>query len=137
MSIGYILSSSAQFIGGNLADKHSRRKLSSLSRLFSVPFIAVQPFFASFMFFAPMYVLEGIGEGIDGPSTNAILASSARSEHRGFDFSIVNLLGNVGSTIGFIGMGYFLDSMGFILPFILRAIVYVLVALLVYMKLKD
>jgi len=137
MSIGYIISSSAQFIGGNLADKHSRRKLASLSRLLSAPFIAVQPFFVSFMFFAPMYVFEGIGEGLGSPCTNAILASSARSEHRGFDFSIVNLLGNVGSTIGFIGMGVFLDSMGFILPFIVRAIVYVLVALLIYIKLKD
>jgi hypothetical protein len=46
-------------------------------------------------------------------------------------------MGNVGSTIGFIGMGLFLESMGFILPFILRAIVYVLAALLIYMKLKD
>jgi MFS family permease len=137
MSIGYIISSSAQFIGGNLADRHSRRKLASLSRLFSAPFIAIQPVFASFMFFAPMYVLEGIGEGLSGPCTNAILASSARSEHRGFDFSIVNLLGNVGSTIGFIGMGLFLDTMGFILPFIVRAIVYVLVALLIYARLKD
>lgn len=137
MSIGYILSSSAQFIGGNLADKHNRRKLASLSRLLSVPFIAVQPFFPSFMFFASMYVLEGVGEGLNSPCTNAILASSARSEHRGFDFSIVNLLGNVGGTIGFIGMGFFLDSIGFILPFIIRAIVYVLVALLIYLKLKD
>jgi MFS family permease len=137
MSVSYILSSSAQFIGGNLADKYNRRKLASLSRLLSSPFIIVQPFFPSFMFFASMYVFEGIGEGLSGPCTNAIVASSVRPEHRGFDFSAVNLLGNVGGTIGFIGMGFFLDSMGFIFPFVARAVVYVIAAMLIYLKLKD
>jgi len=137
MSVSYILSSSAQFVGGNLADKHNRRKLAGFSRLLSVPFILVQPFFPSFMFFASMYVLEGFGEGLGGPCINAILASSARPKHRGFEFSVYNLLGNVGSTIGFIGMGFFLESMGFILPFVIRAVVYALVALLFYLKLKD
>lgn len=137
MSIGYILSSSAQFIGGNLADRYNRRKLASLSRLLSAPFIMVQPLFPSFMFFASMYVFEGIGEGLSGPCNNAIVASSARPKHRGFDFSVVNLLGNVGGTIGFIGMGFFLDSMGFVFPFVIRAIVYIIAAMLIYLKLKD
>jgi sugar phosphate permease len=137
MSIGYILSSSAQFFGGNLADKYSRRKLASVSRLLSAPFILVQPFFPSFTFFASMYVFEGIGEGLNGPCSYAIIASSARPEHRGFDFSVVNLLGNVGGTIGFIGMGFFLDSMGFVFPFVVRTIVYIIAAILIYFKLKD
>lgn len=137
MSISYILSSSTQFIGGSLADRYSKRKLASLSRLLSFPFILVQPFFPSFMFFAAMYVFEGIGEGLGGPCNNAIVASSARPKHRGFDFSIVNLLGNIGGTIGFVGIGFFLDSTGFVLPFVVRAIVYVIVATLIYLKLKD
>jgi MFS family permease len=137
MSISYILSSSTQFIGGSLADRYSKRKLASFSRLLSSPFIMVQPFFPSFTFFATMYVFEGIGEGLGGPCNNAIVASSARLKHRGFDFSIVNLLGNIGGTIGFIGIGFFVDSAGFVLPFVLRAIVYVIVATLIYLKLKD
>ncbi len=137
MSIGYILTSATQFIGGNLADKHNRRKLASFFFLISAPFIMVQPIFPSFQFFALMYVLEGITEGIKRPSENAIAASSVRSKHRGFDFSVINLLGNIGSTIGFIGIGFIVETTGFVYPFVARATAYVFVALLIYLKLKD
>jgi predicted MFS family arabinose efflux permease len=64
-------------------------------------------------------------------------ASSVRAEHRGFDFSILNLLGNVGSTIGFVGMGYILDNVGFAYPFVIRAAAYFFVVALIYLGLKD
>ena len=137
MSVGYILSSSTQFIGGNLADKYSRRKLATFFFLVSAPFIAVQPLFPYFLYFASMYVLEGIGEGLSHPSRDAIVASSVRPKHRGFDFSIVNLLGNVGSTIGFLGIGFICDTVGFVYPFVIRAMAYIVVAVLIYLKLTD
>jgi MFS family permease len=137
MSTGYILTSSTQFIGGNLADKYSRRKLASLFYLLSAPFILVQPLYLSFVFFALMYVLEGIGEGLYQPCANAMRASSVRDKHRGFDFSVLNLLGNVGGTIGFVGMGFILDTMGFAYPFVIRAVAYVFVAVLIYLGLRD
>ena len=137
MSVSYILVSSTQFIGGNLADKYNRRKLASLFFLVSAPFIAVQPFFPYFTYFASMYMLEGIGEGLSHPCRNAILASSVRAKHRGFEFSIVNLLGNIGSMIGFLGIGYILDTSGFVYPFFIRAILYIVVAILIYFKLAD
>lgn len=137
MSVGYILSSSTQFIGGNLADKYNRRKLASLFFLVSAPFIGVQPLFPYFPYFASMYVLEGIGEGLSHPCRDAIVASSVRPEHRGFDFSIVNVLGSVGNTMGFLGIGLVCDTVGFVYPFVLRAIVYVFVAALIYLKLTD
>ncbi len=137
MSVGYVLTSSTQFIGGNLADKYSRRKLASLFFFVSAPFIAVQPLFPYFPYFASMYVLEGIGEGLSHPSRDAIVASSVRSKHRGFDFSIVNLIGNVGNTIGFVGIGFICKTVGFVYPFLLRAIVYIFVAILIYLKLTD
>ena len=137
MSVSYILVSSTQFVGGNLADKYSRRKLASFFFLVSAPFIAVQPLFPYFLYFASMYVLEGVGEGLNHPCSNAIVASSVRSKHRGFDFSIVNLLGNVGGTIGFLGIGFILDTVGFVYPFAIRAMAYIVVAILIYFKLKD
>jgi MFS family permease len=137
MSAGYILTSSTQFIGGSLADKYNRRKLASLFYLLSAPFILVQPFYLSFVYFALMYVLEGFGEGLFQPCANAMRASSVRTEHRGFDFSILNLLGNVGGTIGFIGMGYILDTLGFVYPFVMRAIVYFLIVALIYVGIRD
>ncbi len=137
MSVGYILTSSTQFIGGSLADKYNRRKLASLFYLSSAPFILVQPFYLSFVYFASMYVLEGFGEGLFQPCASAMRASSVRAEHRGFDFSILNLLGNVGGTIGFIGMGYILDNVGFAYPFVIRAAAYFFVVALIYLGLKD
>jgi MFS family permease len=137
MSASYILTSSTQFIGGSLADKYSRKKLSVIFFLLSAPFILVQPLYQSFIFFAAMYFLEGIGEGLNHPCNNAIVAASARSEHRGFDFSIVNLLGNIGSVIGFVGIGLILETFGFTIPFIIRAVAYVLAAMLVFILLKD
>lgn len=137
MSVSYILTSSTQFIGGNLADKYNRRKFASFFYLLSAPFIMVQPIFPFFPYFAFMYVLEGIGEGLNHPFTNAIVASSVRLKHRGFDFSVISLLGNVGSTIGFLGIGFILGTSGFVYPFVMRAIVYVFVALLIYLKLTD
>lgn len=137
MSVSYIIVSSTQFIGGNLADKYSRRKLASLFFLISAPFIAVQPFFPYFTYFASMYLLEGIGEGLSHPCRDAIVASSVRPKYRGFEFSIVNLLGNIGGTIGFLGMGYILDTWGFVYPFAIRAMTYVVVAILIYFKLAD
>lgn len=137
MSVSYILVSSTQFIGGNLTDKYNRRKLASIFYLVSAPFIMAQSLSLSFPYFASMYVLEGIGEGLNHPCTNAIVASSVRPKHRGFDFSIVNLLGNVGSTLGFLGMGLILDNTGFVYPFLIRAIAYILVATLVYLKITD
>jgi DHA1 family solute carrier family 18 vesicular amine transporter 1/2 len=137
MSIGYIITSSTQFIGGSLADKYNRRKLASIFYLVPAPFIMVQPLSLSFPYFASMYVLEGIGEGLNHPCSNAIVASSVRPRHRGFDFSIISLLGNVGSTLGFLGMGFVLDNTGFVYPFFIRAIAYVLVSTLIYLKIKD
>ncbi len=137
MSVGYVLTSSTQFIGGNLADKYSRRKLASLFFFVSAPFIAVQPLFPYFPYFASMYVLEGIGEGLSHPSRDAIVASSVRPKHRGFDFSIVNLIGNVGNTIGFVGISLVCQTVGFVYPFLLRAIVYIFVAILIYLGLTD
>lgn len=137
MSVGYILSSSTQFIGGNLADKYSRRKLASFFYLVSAPFIAVQPLVLYFPYFASMYVLEGIGEGLNHPCSNAIVASAVRLKHRGFDFSIINLLGNIGGMIGFLGMGVILDTFGFTYPFFIRAMAYIVVAILIYFKLRD
>lgn len=137
MSVSYILVSSTQFIGGNLADKYNRRKLASIFYLVSAPFIMAQSLSLSFPYFASMYVLAGIGEGLNFPCTNAIVASSVRPKHRGFDFSIVNLLGNVGSTLGFLGMGLILDNTGFVYPFLIRAIAYILVATLIYLKITD
>ncbi|MFQ6064396.1 MAG: MFS transporter [Candidatus Bathyarchaeia archaeon] len=137
MSVSYILVSSTQFIGGTLADKYSRRTLAGLFFLLSAPFILVQPLFLYFPYFAFMYVLEGVGEGLNHPCTNAIVASSVRPKHRGFDFSIVNLLGNVGSTIGFLGLGFVLDTTGFVYPFVIRAMTYIIAAILIYLKLSD
>lgn len=137
MSIGYILTSSTQFIGGSLADKYSRRKLASIFYLFSAPFILLQPLYPSFVYFASMYVLEGIGEGLFQPCASAMRASSVRAQHRGFDFSFLNLLGNVGSTIGFIAMGYILDTVGFVYPFVIRTASYFIIVVLVYVGLKD
>jgi DHA1 family tetracycline resistance protein-like MFS transporter len=137
MSVSYILVSSMQFIGGNLADKYSRRKLASLFFLVSAPFVAVQPLFPYFLYFALMYVLEGVGEGLNHPCTNAIVASSVRSKHRGFDFSILNLIGNIGGTIGFLGIGFILDTAGFVYPFVIRAMTYIVAAILIYFKLTD
>ena len=137
MSVGYILTSSTQFIGGGLADKYNRRKLASFFFLFSAPFIAFQPLFPYFPYFASMYVFEGIGEGLSHPCRDAIVSSSVRPKHRGFDFSIVNLLGNVGSMIGFLGIGTICDAVGFVYPFVIRAMAYVVVAILIYIKLTD
>jgi len=50
---------------------------------------------------------------------------------------IVNLLGSIGGTIGFLGIGFVLDTVGFVYPFIMRAIAYIVAALLIYFKLKD
>jgi MFS family permease len=137
MSLSYILTSSTQFIGGNLADKYNRRKLASLFRLLSAPFILVQPLFPYFAYFVSMYILEGIGEGLSSPCNNAMIASSVRSEHRGFDYSIMNLFGNLGGTVGFLIIGSTLETLGFTLPFVIRALGYVLVAIIIYLKLKD
>ncbi len=137
MSVSYILTSSTQFIGGSMADKYGRRKLASLLRLASAPFIMAQPLFPYFAYFASMYVLEGIGEGLGQPCNNAMMASSVRAEHRGFDFSVINLSGNVGSTIGFLFIGFTLDTTGFAYPFFIRALAYIFVAILIYLKLKD
>jgi len=137
MSISYILTSSTQFIGGNMADKYGRRKLASFFRLLSAPFIMVQPLFPYFAYFASMYILEGIGEGLAQPCNNAMIASSVRTEHRGFDYSIVNLSGNVGSTLGFLIIGSMLDTLGFTYPFVIRALAYIFMAILIYLKLKD
>ncbi len=137
MAIGYILTSSFQFIGGRMADRHGRRKLASLFRLLSAPFIMAQPLFPYFTYFASMYILEGVGEGLAGPCNNAMIASSVRTEHRGFDYSIVNLSGNVGSTVGFLIIGSMLDTIGFSYPFFIRASAYIFLAVLIYLKLKD
>lgn len=137
MSLSYILTSSTQFIGGNLADKYSRRKLASLFRLLSAPFILVQPLFPYFAYFVSMYILEGVGEGLSSPCNNAMIASSVRSGHRGFDYSIMNLFGNLGGTVGFLIIGSTLETLGFTLPFVIRALGYVLVAAVIYLKLKD
>ena len=137
MSLSYILTSSTQFIGGNLADKYNRRKLASLFRLLSAPFILVQPLFPYFAYFVSMYILEGVGEGLSSPCNNAMIASSVRSEHRGFDYSIMNLFGNLGGTVGFLIIGSTLETLGFTLPFVIRALGYVLVAAVIYLKLKD
>jgi MFS family permease len=137
MAVSYILTSSTQFIGGRMADIYGRRKLASLFRLLSAPFILVQPLFPYFTYFASMYILEGVGEGLAGPCNNAMIASSVRTEHRGFDYSIVNLSGNIGSTVGFLALGPILEVVGFTLPFIIRAFAYVIVAALIYLKLKD
>jgi MFS family permease len=137
MAASYIASSSTQFIGGRLADKYSRRKLASFLRLFSAPFILVQPLFPHFTFFASMYIFEGIGEGLNGPCNNAIIASSARPKHRGFDFSIVNFFGNIGGTVGFLAIGLLVDTLGFTYPFVIRAVVYIAMAMLIYLRLKE
>ncbi len=137
MAISYILTSTTQFIGGSMADKYGRRKLASLFRLISAPFIMVQPLFPYFTYFASMYFLEGIGEGLCQPCNNAMIASSVRTEHRGFDYSIVNLAGNIGGTVGFLALGSTLEIIGFTLPFVIRALAYVLMAILIYLKLKD
>jgi MFS family permease len=84
-----------------------------------------------------MYILEGIGEGLASPCNNAMIASSVRVEHRGFDYSIVNLSGNIGSTVGFIVFGSILDVVGFAYPFVIRALAYVIIAALIYLKLRD
>jgi len=137
MSISYILTSSTQFIGGSMADRYGRRKLASLFRLLSAPFIMVQPLFPYFAYFASMYILEGIGEGLAQPCNSAMIASSVRTEHRGFEYSIVNMSGNVGSTIGFLILGSTLDTIGFTFSFVTRALVYIFLAMLIYLKLKD
>jgi MFS family permease len=137
MAISYILTSSTQFIGGSMADKYGRRKLASLFRLSSAPFIMVQPLFPYFTYFASMYIFEGVGEGLSQPCNSAMIASSVRTEHRGFDYSIVNLSGNVGGTIGFLIIGSTLDTIGFTYPFAIRALAYVFMAILIYAKLKD
>lgn len=137
MAASYILSSSTQFIGGYLADKYNRRKIASLFYLMAAPFVLVQPFYLSFIFFASMYAFEGIGEGLGQPCNNAIVASAVRPKNRGSDFSIINFLGNIGSTIGFIWMGILLSTVGSVFPFVIRALVYVGVATLIYFKLKD
>jgi MFS family permease len=84
-----------------------------------------------------MYVLEGFGEGLFQPCASAMRASSVRTEHRGFDFSVLNLFGYVGSTIGFVGMGYILDTAGFVYPFVIRAVAYFFTVVLIYLGLKD
>ena len=137
MAVSYILTSSTQFIGGSMADKYGRRKLASLFRLISAPFIMAQPVFPYFAYFGSMYILEGVGEGLAGPCNSAMIACSVRTEHRGFDYSLVNLSGNVGSTIGFLVLGSTLDTIGFAYPFFVRALAYVFLAILIYLKLKD
>ena len=137
MSISYIIVSSTQFIGGSLADRYSRRKLASLFFLVSAPFIAVQPLSLSFTYFATLYLLEGVGEGFSHPSRDASIASSLRAEHKGLEYSILRLFGNIGSTIGFLAIGFILETFGFALPFFIRALVYVGAAALIYFKLKD
>lgn len=137
MSISYIFVSTTQFIGGNLADKYDRRKLASLFFIVSAPFIAVQPLLPYFTFFAIMYSLEGVGEGLGHPCRDAIAASLLRSKHRGFEFSLINFMGNIGSMIGFLAIGYILDTFGFALPFFIRAILYVIAATLIYFKLAK
>lgn len=137
MAASYLIISSTQFVGGNLADKYSRRKLASLFFLVSSPFILVQPLYPSFAYFAFMYLLEGVGEGLSHPSRDAIVASSIREQHRGFEFGIVSFVGTIGSTIGFLMIGYVLDTYGFAYPFYIRAFMYIAVACLIYVKLQD
>lgn len=137
MAVSYLIVSSTQFIGGNLADKYSRRKLASLFFLISMPFILGQPLYPHFTYFAFMYLLEGVGEGLSHPSRDAIIASSIREKHRGFEYGIVSFMGNIGSTIGFLVMGYILDTFGFAYPFYIRGVIYIVVACLIYFKLKE
>ena len=56
---------------------------------------------------------------------------------RDLGLSFVNLLGNIGSTIGFLGIGIILDTGGFVYPFVIRTMTYIVVAILIYFKLTD
>jgi len=134
MAASYIMTSFTQFLGGNVADRYSRRNVASFFLLLSGAFIAFQPTVPFFTFFAFLYVLEGVGEGISMPSRNALTSSSARADHRGLDFSILNLAGTLGSTAGFIGTGLILDAAGFLYPFLIRAITYLVAAALIYLR---
>jgi len=136
MASSYMALSLTQFLGGNMADKHDRGLIFSVSQVASAFFIALQPMFPFFPCFATLYFLEGLAEGLSMPSRNALSASSVRPEHRGLDFSLLNLAGNVGSVVGSLGIGMLLETVSFDYSFYIRALTYLVVALLVYLGLK-
>lgn len=136
MAAGYAVLSLTQFLGGGMADRYERKTIFTVSHIFSAIFIALQPSIQSFSYFAVLYILEGFGEGLSAPSNNALRASSVRPEHRGLDFSLLSLAGNIGHFIGSIGIGLLLDIAGFAYPFYIRALTYVSIAAFVYLRLK-
>jgi len=136
MAASYIVLSFTQFFGGSMADKHDRRLIFSVSHAVSAFFILLQPIFPFFHYFATLYLLEGLGEGFGMPSRNALTASSVRSEHRGLDFSLLNLAGNIGGVVGFLGIGMLIEIVSFNYAFYFRALTYLTISSLVYLKLK-
>jgi len=134
MASSYLALSLTQFLGGNMADKYDRGLIFSVSQVASAFFIALQPMFPFFPCFATLYFLEGLGEGLSMPSRNALSASSVRPEHRGLDFSLLNLAGNVGSVVGSLGIGILLETVSFDYSFYIRALTYLVVALLVHIQ---
>jgi len=134
MASGYLALSLTQFLGGNMADKYDRGLIFSVSQVASAFFIVLQPMFPFFPCFAILYFLEGLGEGLSMPSRNALSASSVRPEHRGLDFSLLNLAGNVGSVVGSLGIGILLETVGFDYSFYIRALTYLVVAFLVHIQ---
>ncbi|PEB50302.1 MFS transporter [Bacillus pseudomycoides] len=121
---------------GGVTDRYGRKKIMLLGLFFQVIAISGFVFAESVIFFALLYVLNGIGRSLYIPAQRAQIADLTKQEKQAEIFAVLQTVGAIGSVIGpLIGTFFYTSHPKYL--FIIQAVALILYAILVWTQLPE
>ncbi|MFJ8526740.1 MDR family MFS transporter [Bacillus sp. NPDC094106] len=121
---------------GGVTDRYGRKKIMLLGLFFQVIAISGFVFAESVIFFALLYVLNGIGRSLYIPAQRAQIADLTKQEKQAEIFAVLQTVGAIGSVIGpLIGAFFYTSHPEYL--FIIQGVALILYAILVWTQLPE